>query len=238
MVEDILECLTNTLTVFLIAELPLSDATIGYNNMAQFEFEQTLFTYLENIKQQLNIKPLNLGGVFGAGGGIGGPPGGFIGYLPQTRISFDTTEGEVWDYPTVSGVPSGVSLVTNLNRIRYRLSNAEVKQVVYSFEGTAIVAESPIRIYNFLPGKTITAVYVSVGTAPTGASLIVDIHKNGTTIFTNQSHRPTITAGNFYGVSSSVDVPSWNTNDYLTAFIDQVGSTIAGEYPIVYVVYE
>lgn len=205
--------------------------------MAQYDYEKTLFTYLDNIKHQNNTRPLNLGGVFGTGGGTGGPPGGFIGQLPQTRVAFDTSEDEIWDYVTVSGVPSGTSLVTNLNRIRYRLKGAERKQAVFSFEGTAVVGSNPIRLYNFTDIRVIKSVHASVTTAPTGDSIIVNVLKDGTTLFSNPSDKPEIAIGDHYASSPFVDVTSWAVNSYLTVDIEQVGSTIAGEYVLVYVVY-
>ncbi len=75
---------------------------------------------------------------------------------------------------------------------------------------------------------TISNILASVGVAPTGASVIFDVNKNGTTIFTNQANRPTITASNFYDFSNTPDVTSLTTNDYLTVDVDQIGSTIAG----------
>lgn len=76
--------------------------------------------------------------------------------------------------------------------------------------------------------RTITAVLASVGTAPTGASLIVDVKKNGTTIFTTASNRPTIVAGGFSAYAAGIDVPAMALNDYLTVDVDQVGSTTQG----------
>jgi hypothetical protein len=77
---------------------------------------------------------------------------------------------------------------------------------------------------------TITSVRASVGTAPTGASVIVDVHLNGTTIFTTQGNRPTISPGAFTSGSATPDVTSVAAGDYLTIDIDQVGSTVAGAY--------
>jgi hypothetical protein len=79
-------------------------------------------------------------------------------------------------------------------------------------------------------GYTVTNVAVSVGTAPTGSSVIVDVLKNGSTIFTTTANRPTITAGNFQDASS---IPNSSesaiiSGDYLTISILQIGSTIAG----------
>ena len=75
---------------------------------------------------------------------------------------------------------------------------------------------------------TIVGVRASVGVAPTGASLIVDVNKNGTTIFTTQDNRPTITATNFTDLSSAPDVTAIAADDYLTVDVDQIGSTVAG----------
>jgi len=70
-----------------------------------------------------------------------------------------------------------------------------------------------------------------IDTAPTGADLIVDVHKGsgtGTTIFTTQDNRPKITNGNYNGVSSAPDVTSISEGDELSVYIDQIGSTVAG----------
>lgn len=75
---------------------------------------------------------------------------------------------------------------------------------------------------------TVTNVKMAVGTAPTDANLIVDIHKNGTTIFTTQDNRPTIVATETTEDSAAPDVTSIAAGDKITLIVDQVGSTIAG----------
>lgn len=76
---------------------------------------------------------------------------------------------------------------------------------------------------------TIVGTRLMVGTAPTGANLIVDVNKNGTTIYTTQGNRPTIVASsNAGGPGSAPDVTSLTAGDYLTIDIDQVGSSVAG----------
>jgi len=75
---------------------------------------------------------------------------------------------------------------------------------------------------------TITKVKLVVKTAPTGAAIIVDINKNGTTIFTTQGNRPQIAAGATTGDSGAPDVTALAEGDKLTIDIDQIGSTIAG----------
>jgi hypothetical protein len=78
---------------------------------------------------------------------------------------------------------------------------------------------------------TLTKVRLVVDTAPTGANLIVDVHTGtgaGTTVFTTQANRPTITAGNKTGVSTTPDVTSIAEGDEFSVYVDQIGSTIAG----------
>jgi len=73
----------------------------------------------------------------------------------------------------------------------------------------------------------IRAMTVATDIAPTGASLIFDINKDGTTLFTTQANRPTIAAGE---VSASVALPNVTTlaaGDVITVDCDQVGSSVA-----------
>lgn len=84
-------------------------------------YESTIFEYIEMIKMQIRALPLNLGGVSTTSGVVStGPPGGYIGYIPQYRVAYDTIEAET-DATSISGV----SLVDNLNHIRYRIQNLE-----------------------------------------------------------------------------------------------------------------
>lgn len=83
-------------------------------------------------------------------------------------------------------------------------------------------------------GLTITGGIIRCGTAPTGADIIVDIHKipkdsvTSTTIFTTQANRPTIAAGANQGTIVAPDVVSFDQGDIAEAQIDQIGSTIVG----------
>lgn len=76
---------------------------------------------------------------------------------------------------------------------------------------------------------TIASVVARVSTAPTGASILVDVNKNGTTIFTTQANRPAIAATtNASSVVTNMNVTSLTAGDYLSIDVDQIGSTIAG----------
>ena len=114
-----------------------------------------------------------------------------------------------------------------------------IHQTIFSMEGALTVVSNPLRIYNASGiSRTISKVFIAVNTAPTGATAIaVDIHMDGTTIFTTQSNRPTITASNFTGVTTTIEVPTWADGSYLTMNVDAIGSTIAGSNLTVHVIY-
>jgi len=72
-------------------------------------------------------------------------------------------------------------------------------------------------------------VVAKVGTAPTGATLIVDINKNGTTIFTTQANRPTVAvSATAAALAGQPDVTTFAAGDLLSIDIDQIGSSVAG----------
>jgi hypothetical protein len=249
-------------------------------------FENQLFEYFASMQAWNNVRPINLGGVSNPSG-TGGPPGGFIGQLPQNRVTYDYIEANTWTLPA-----SGISLINNLNRIRHRITVLEgvgsgisgigttvqlndtivgsgvtilnfegdvsviqnspgkvtitisasgivyTHQTIFTAVGTLTVGNNPLRVYNKLGvNQTISEVFLSVGTAPTGSGIVVDIHKGGTTIFTNQTHRPQIIAGANTGNTTTIDISSWGTNEYLTAHIDNIGSATAGSDLVIHVIH-
>jgi hypothetical protein len=76
---------------------------------------------------------------------------------------------------------------------------------------------------------TVQHVRLYAGTAPTGAAILVDLNKNGTTMFSTQGNRPTIADGaNAETATTAPDVTAVAAGDRLSVDIDQVGSSIAG----------
>jgi hypothetical protein len=102
-----------------------------------------------------------------------------------------------------------------------------VGTIPFSRTGDAGLMTGSQRLYMEYTG-IIKFVRASVGTAPTGSSLIIDVNKNGTTIYTTQSKRPQIAAGTFTDLGDTPDVAGFVQGDYLTIDIDQVGSTLPG----------
>lgn len=104
-------------------------------------FERTFFDYLETLKRELRVKPLILGGAASSGGGSGGPAGGFIGFLPQTRVTYDQQE-----LGLSTTTASGASLWDNLNHIRYRLDVLESGGALSVYYGGSPVVDPSIRL--------------------------------------------------------------------------------------------
>lgn len=97
----------------------------------------------------------------------------------------------------------------------------------FTHPGTLSVYTGKSRFYCPI-GFEIGAILVSVGTPPVGSALKVDVNRNGTTIFTTQANRPTITAGAYTDLSNTPDVGTVSAGDYITVDIDEVGSSFAG----------
>lgn len=109
--------------------------------------------------------------------------------------------------------------------------------VAFSIPGTLTTTTGTLRWRTPL-ALTLLGTTAAVNTAPTGASIIVDVLKNGTTIYTTTGNRPTIAiSGNATTSEPPPDVTSMVAGDYLTVNIAQVGSTIAGADLTVFVRY-
>lgn len=101
-----------------------------------------------------------------------------------------------------------------------------------NIDGAATTGQKGGRFYN-RTGRdiTLTEVFVSAGTAPTGGPLTIDVHKNGTTVFSAQAERPSIAAGT--NKASATPKVTGNPvvlgkDEYLTIEVDVVGTTVAG----------
>lgn len=130
------------------------------------------------------------------------------------------------DGTLASGVVAEASLATAVaNKL-----NAHHQTLPYSHGGNLEVVAGAFRLYNDSGATwTITGVRASVGTAPTGASVIVDVNVDGTTIFTTQGNRPTIAVStSTSGLVTNMNTTSVATGSYLTVDIDQIGSTVTG----------
>lgn len=70
--------------------------------------------------------------------------------------------------------------------------------------------------------------FATVGTAPATTDILIDINLNGTTIFTTQSNRLTITAAGTVGFSGAAEVVDLVAGDRISFDIDQIGTGTVG----------
>lgn len=138
--------------------------------MSQFSY--TFFKYLDEVKRTLLLSPTILGGFSSGSGGSGGPPGGFQGFLPQTRVAYDTTEAEIQGFISPNPYnPSGVlvsgSLLDNLNHIRYRISVVEAAAGIsgggsvagnIEIKNDGSVVDSTVTVLNFSDDFVVTSI--------------------------------------------------------------------------------
>lgn len=127
---------------------------------------------------------------------------------------------------------SGVSTLYAINDAGtvYELSEGR-PTFLATVSGVLSVGTSLIPILPVHRPLTIIKVFGAVKTAPTGTGgdIIVDINKNGTSIWAStQSNRLKILADNLTGSQTSFDTPNLAEEDLMTLDIDQVGSTIVG----------
>lgn len=99
----------------------------------------------------------------------------------------------------------------------------------FSKAGSLATGVGTHRLYNDT-GSTLTikAVRASVGTAPTGAAIRVDVNINGSTIFSTQANRPNIAASTNTSKVTNMNTTTIADGSYFTVDVDAVGSTVAG----------
>lgn len=123
---------------------------------------------------------------------------------------------------------SSSSLATDIAKVNtpFKLSRA----------GTLTVAATSQKVYNNakVPLK-VRGVKLSVGTAPTGAALVVDVKINGTSVYTSAGDRASVAISALANDPLTNGVPT-KTGDaivvlpgqYVTAEVTVIGSTVAG----------
>lgn len=134
---------------------------------------------------------------------------------------------------TLSATPTGARVLTlpDVTGTVHTTGNAPVAPPPFSVPGTVAVATGTATWYNDT-GRTLTFVGArsSVGTAPTGASLIVDIKVNGTSLWSvTPANRPTIAAAaKTSGNVTTFDNATITNGSFVTVDVVQVGSGTPG----------
>ncbi len=111
----------------------------------------------------------------------------------------------------------------------YKDIGAGTATPTFTIVGTLVVGTDLTPLLIAPIALTIKKAFARIKTAPAGASIIIDINKNGTSIWAvNQANRLTIAAAANSATQTSFDTSSLAEGDYLTLDVDQVGSTTAG----------
>lgn len=99
----------------------------------------------------------------------------------------------------------------------------------FSLPSTLTTTTGKARIYNDTGSTmTIRSVRASVGTAPTGAAILVDVNVDGTTIFSGGTNRPQIAVSTNTNKTTGMSTTTIADGSYISVDVDQVGSTVAG----------
>ena len=108
-----------------------------------------------------------------------------------------------------------------------------------TFSRTGALTAPLVGVMRWYPGRAITIIGVraTMGSPSSGASVIVDVNKNGVSIFSTQSNRPTIPAGSNTDLADAINLPSVGASDYVTVDIDTAGTTTPGSDLTVDIIY-
>lgn len=155
-----------------------------------------------------------------------------------------------------AGEPTGSDVVTNMVSLTqaeldagtpvagtaYIVTDAKTtheERIPFTALGADLVVGTKQNTFMFTQAVTITDIYASVDTAPTGSGIVIDVNKNGTTIMTTDkldidvSERSTLTAA----TAPALTTTAFAAGDWLSIDTDSVGSTTAGTTGHVYIRY-
>lgn len=99
---------------------------------------------------------------------------------------------------------------------------------VWFISGTLTTGTSQGPRYIAPQAMTIVKAWLIVRTAPTSAAILIDINKNGSTIWSTQGNRATVAAAATTGNTTTFNTTALAAGDYLDLDIDQIGSSVAG----------
>ena len=108
---------------------------------------------------------------------------------------------------------------------------------VFARGGSLVVTEGKGRQYIWTNGN-IVGVRASVDGPPTGSSIILDVNKNGNSIYITQGNRPTIETYENTVLAPLPDITSFEEGDYITLDIDKIGNTNPGRDLTVQILYQ
>jgi hypothetical protein len=175
-----------------------------------------------------------------------------VGYNPGTGRTGDLNNAagleSVWmPWSSMETPTEGDVLVWDDSEDKYRPSSAAGApspiagiRGFYVLSKEGVLPSAPalgVMEIPFTIAATIIQVRARLQTAPTGADVILDINKNGTSMYLTATN-PTIAAGANDSGNAVPDATTMAAGDYLSVDIDQIGSTIAGSNLVVVIEWE
>ena len=159
---------------------------------------------------------------------------GAIGTVTDRRAFLPNTAGAPAAH-AFGGASHTADTLANLNSKISDATLSNIKGISFYIDGEQEIGLKASAIAPM--ALTVQEVRLAVDVAPTDAALIVDIKKNGTTIF-DPTAKPQIAATATSGTSAAPDVTAIAVGDKITAEVTQIGSTLPGEDLSVTVVCE
>lgn len=160
------------------------------------------------------------------------------------QASTGTTKGDLLAF-TASGTVARVAVGSNGDVLTadsaqtpgLKWQNNRQTQT-WAFTGTAAITTGKARWYN-RTGRTLTVVgcWAAANTVPTGAAIVVDVNKNGTSFYGTATKPQVAISSNGGGLAAPDTGTTVADGDYITVDVDSVGSTIAGADVTVGLVY-
>jgi hypothetical protein len=163
-------------------------------------------------------------------GGSGTAPTVAVNAITESKVTnlvTDLAAKAALSSPVFTGNPTAPTPAagdndTSVATTAFVQSEQRPRTAVFKVSGTLSIGVGVTRLYNDTGSTwTIIAVRASVETPPSGGSVVVDVNKNGITIFTTQANRPTVTTlGTTSGKVTNADITSVADGDYLTIDVD------------------
>ena len=101
--------------------------------------------------------------------------------------------------------------------------------VMWYIDGSLVTGDGQSATIRVPFSGTITRADAYVGTAPTGANIVIAIRKNSSDIWTESpDHRLNISTSALSGYTTTFDTTAVTAGDYFNLDVDQVGSSVIG----------
>ena len=161
----------------------------------------------------------------------------------HAAVAIDFRESNTHVNDTTAHVPTqtgnaGKFLSTDGSAASWTVAPEAQQVIPFAKAGVLSVSEGKAR-FRFPFDATVLGVSAAIDTAPAGADIIIDVNKNGTTLFTTQGNRPRIVDGaNACTEVTIMDVTACASGDYLTVDVDQIGSVAPGSDITVFIRYQ